>query len=70
MEASENAGTAPEGGVGPALHRVDLDRLTGMVGGSQQSPGLERLALMVGTILPRLTGGEGRSDWTDAPAQR
>jgi hypothetical protein len=58
MEASENAGTPREGGGGPALHRIDPDRVTRLVRDGAQSPGFNRLQLMVATIIPRLEGAE------------
>jgi hypothetical protein len=54
MEASENAGTPFEGSGAPALHRIDLDRVTRTLRDGVQTPGFARLQLMVGTILPRL----------------
>lgn len=54
MEASENAGTPREGSGGPALHRIDLDRVARMVREGAGTPGFNRLQLMVATIMPRL----------------
>jgi hypothetical protein len=57
MEASENAGTSPEGGGGSALHRIDRERVARMVREGVYAPGFERLGLMVSTIIPRLQRG-------------
>jgi hypothetical protein len=57
MEASENAGASPEWGGGPALHRIDRQRVARMVRDGVHTPGLDRLGLMVGTIIPRLQRG-------------
>ena len=64
MEASENTAPSRQRGGGPALHRIDLDRVTGTVSSSGNADGFARLSLMVGTIFDRLVADEraGLSD--------
>ena len=57
MEASENAGKSPEGSGAPALQRIDQQSVARMVRDGVHTPGLDRLRLMVGTIIPRLEQG-------------
>ena len=57
MEASKNAGTPPEGSRVPALQRIDQQRVARIVRDGAHTSGLDRLRLMVGTIIPRLEQG-------------
>jgi hypothetical protein len=59
MEASENT-TAPRRSGGPALHRVDPDRVARTLSAGADPAGYARLNLMVGTIFDRLVAGERR----------
>jgi hypothetical protein len=59
MEASENT-TAPRGSGGPALHRVDPDRIARSLSPGGDPAGYARLNLMVSTIFDRLVEGERR----------
>jgi hypothetical protein len=54
MEASENAGLPPEGGVGADLHRIDPDRVAQTLGSARHAGGYARLELMINCVLPRL----------------
>lgn len=54
MEASENAGMSRPGRGGPALHRIDPDRITQSLSPDSNPDGFARLSLMVNTILDRL----------------
>jgi hypothetical protein len=56
MEASENAGLPPEGGVGADLHRIDPDRVAQTLGSAKHAGGYARLELMLTSVLPRLVG--------------
>ena len=58
MEASENAGLRREGSGGPALHRIDPDRVPEALSLDGKTAGFARLNLMVGTIFDRLVAGE------------
>jgi hypothetical protein len=58
MEAFENAGLRREGSGGPALHRIDPDRVPDALSLDSQTAGFARLNLMVGTIFDRLVAGE------------
>jgi len=58
MEASENAGLRREGSGGPALHRIDPDRVPEALSLNTKTAGFARLNLMVGTIFDRLVAGE------------
>jgi hypothetical protein len=58
MEASENAGLRRQGGGGPALHRIDPDRVADTLSSHGNTAGFARLNLMVGTIFDRLTADE------------
>jgi len=58
MEASENAGLRREGSGGPALHRIDPDRVPEALSLDGKAAGFARLNLMVGTIFDRLVAGE------------
>ena len=55
MEASENT-MALRGEHEPVLHRVDAQRIAELLTPGTNSSGFARLALMVDTVLPRLTG--------------
>ena len=59
MEASENSAPSQRSGRGPALHRVDLDRLPGTLSLTGNAAGFARLSLMVGTIFDRLVAEPG-----------
>jgi hypothetical protein len=54
MEASENAGMPQPGRGGPALHRIDPDRVAQSLSLHGNAAGFARLELMVGTIFDRL----------------
>jgi hypothetical protein len=58
MEASENPATPFVGNGTPPLKRIDPDRVNRLIRDGIESPGLNRLQVMVGTILPRLEGRE------------
>ena len=58
MGASENAGLRREGSGGPALHRIDADRVPEALSLDSKTAGFARLNLMVGTIFDRLVAGE------------
>ena len=58
MGASENAGLRREGSGGPALHRIDPDRVPEALSFDSKTAGFARLNLMVGTIFDRLVAGE------------
>jgi hypothetical protein len=55
MEASDNVSLPLEGGGSSDLQRIDLDHVRRMLREGAAAAGFERLGLMVGTILPRLT---------------
>jgi len=57
MKASENTRLA---GGDFALHRVDPDRVSKLLGPGADPAGYARLSLMVGTIFDRLVAGERR----------
>jgi hypothetical protein len=59
MEASENAGMSRPGRGGPALHRIDPDRVTQSLSSGGNAAGFARLELMVGTIFNRLVADTG-----------
>ncbi|HEY6636309.1 MAG TPA: hypothetical protein VIZ61_01370 [Solirubrobacterales bacterium] len=59
MEASENTAPSPRRGGGPALQRVDLDRVAGTLASGGNQDGFARLSLMVGTIFDRLVADSG-----------
>ncbi len=61
MEASENAGMSRPGRGGPALHRIDPDRITQSLSSDGNDAGFARLSLMVGTVFERLVA-EGREN--------
>jgi hypothetical protein len=61
MEASENTAPSRRRGGGPALHRIDLDRVAGTMSSSGNADGLARLSLMVGTIFDRLVADPGEN---------
>jgi len=58
MEASENAGMSRPGRGGPALHRIDPDRVDQSLSLDGNDAGFARLNLMVNTIFDRLVAGE------------
>lgn len=58
MEASENRGLRREGSGGPALQRIDPDRVAEALSLDSDPAGFARLNLMVGTIFDRLLAGE------------
>jgi hypothetical protein len=58
MEASENERLRREGSGGPALHRIDPDRVPEALSLDSKTAGFARLNLMVGTIFNRLVAGE------------
>jgi hypothetical protein len=60
MEASENAGPSRQGNGGPALHRIDPDRVASTLSSGSNPAGLARLDLMVNTIFGRLVAAGGR----------
>ncbi|HEY1238040.1 MAG TPA: hypothetical protein VGE91_06865 [Solirubrobacterales bacterium] len=61
MEASENAGMSRPGRGGPALHRIDPDRIAQAFSTDGNADGVARLELMVGTIFERLVNqGDNR----------
>ena len=60
MEASENAGMSRPGRGGPALHRIDPERVAQSLSLDGNAAGFTRLHLMVDTIFDRLVAGEGR----------
>ena len=53
MEASENTAGSQRSG-GPALHRVDPDRVAASLSAERNADGLARLSLMVNTVFERL----------------
>jgi hypothetical protein len=59
MEASENAGMSRPGRGGPALHRIDPDRIAQAFSAGGNADGVARLQLMVGTIFDRLIADTG-----------
>jgi hypothetical protein len=59
MEASEDT-TLSQSGSGPALHRVDPNRIAKNLSSGGDAAGYARLGLMVGTIFDRLVAGERR----------
>ena len=59
MEASENAGMSRPGRGGPALHRIDPDRVAQSLSSGGNAAGFARLELMVGTIFTRLVADTG-----------
>jgi hypothetical protein len=59
MEASENAGMSRPGRGGPALHRIDPDRVAQSLSSGGNAAGFARLELMVGTIFNRLVADAG-----------
>jgi hypothetical protein len=61
MEASENTGMSRPGGGGPALHRIDPDRVAQSLSSNSNPVGFARLELMVGTILDRLVAEPGQN---------
>jgi hypothetical protein len=61
MEASENAGMSRPGRGGPALHRIDPDRVTQSLSPNGNPAGFARLELMVGTIFDRLVSQPGQN---------
>jgi hypothetical protein len=61
MEASENTAPSRRRGGGPALHRVDLDRVAGTLSSTGDADGFARLNLMVGTIFDRLMADSGEN---------
>jgi hypothetical protein len=54
MEASENAGMSRPGRGGPALHRIDPDRVAQSLSSDGHDAGFARLSLMIGTVFERL----------------
>jgi hypothetical protein len=62
MEASENTALPRRDGGGPAMHRVDPDRVARTLSSGGHPDGYARLDLMVNTIFNRLVAGqrEGR----------
>jgi hypothetical protein len=54
MEAFETPGTSPQGSDGPALHRIDSDRVAETLGSARYAAGFSRLELMLTAVLPRL----------------
>jgi hypothetical protein len=62
MEASENAGLSRQGNGGPALHRIDPDRVAETLSAGGNAAGLARLNLMVNTIFGRLITAGGREN--------
>jgi len=60
MEASENAGRSRPGRGGPALHRIDPDRVAHSLAVNRNVDGFARLHLMVNTVLDRLVADPGR----------
>jgi len=59
MEASENAGSPPEGGGGADLHRIDPDRVAQTLGSTLHASGYARLEVMLNSVLPRLMSDPG-----------
>jgi hypothetical protein len=59
MEASENAGMSRPGRGGPALHRIDPDRIAQAFSADGNAAGIARLELMVGPIFDRLVAQPG-----------
>jgi len=60
MEASENAGLTSRGGCGPALHRIDPNRVAETLLPDGNAAGFARLNLMVNTVLDRLVASDER----------
>jgi hypothetical protein len=58
MEASENAGMSRPGRGGPALHRIDPERVARTLSSQGNAAGLARLDLMVNTVFDRLVAAE------------
>jgi hypothetical protein len=61
VEASENTAPSRPRGGGPALHRLDLDRVAGTLSSGGNPDGLARLSLMVSTIFDRLLADSGEN---------
>jgi hypothetical protein len=61
MEASENTVPPRRRGGGPALHRVDPDRVAETLSWTGNADGFARLSLMVGTIFDRLVSDSGEN---------
>ena len=61
MEASENAGRSRPGRGGPALHRIDPDRVAQTMSLDGNPAGSDRLSLMVNTIFDRLVAEPRRN---------
>jgi hypothetical protein len=61
MEASENAGSR-QGSGGPALHRIDPDRVAETLSLGSNAAGFARLNLMVNTIFDRLVAADERKN--------
>jgi hypothetical protein len=61
MEASENTAPSRRRGGGPALHRVDPDRVAETLSWTGNADGFARLSLMVGTIFDRLVSDAGEN---------
>jgi hypothetical protein len=59
MEASENAGMSRPGRGGPALHRIDPDRVAQTLSSDGNAAGFARLDLMVNIVFDRLVAAEG-----------
>jgi hypothetical protein len=61
VEASENTTPSRRRGGGPALHRIDLNRVAGTLSTGGNADGLARLNLMVSTVFERLVAGSGEN---------
>lgn len=61
MEASENTAPSRRRGGGPALHRIDPDRVAGSFSAAGNAEGFARLSLMVGPIFDRLVADSGEN---------
>jgi hypothetical protein len=67
MEASENAGRSRPGRGGPALHRIDPDRVAQSLAADGNADGYARLHVMVNTVFDRLVADPIRSAVSQIP---
>jgi hypothetical protein len=61
MEASENSTPSRRRGGGPALHRIDPNRVAGTLATGGNADGFARLSLMVTTVFERLVADPGEN---------
>ena len=58
MDAFENAGMSRPGRGGPALHRIDPDRIAQTLSSDSNPAGFARLHLMVQTVFGRMVAAD------------